>query len=237
MKFVKTTSEKDFVFIARGFMIDAFAASACPHMTFPTGNTPKPLYDSFKPEGELAGLSWRFSQLDEYEGLAAGDPRNFGDWLKRDLLDPLYVKDQDRLLFNPYTADTGSEVTRFSAEFKKRGRLDLGFFGVGKTGHLGLNEPPGDADSTIRVVTTLPESYDDNAAYWQKDYPDLAPLPNPLRGYSLGMREILASKHVVVMLRNKPELLKRIEQTTEPDPNFPVSLLRGHKNTTILYLG
>lgn len=238
MKFVKTASEKDFVFIARGFIIDTFAASACPHMTFPTGNTPKPLYASFDPKGDLAGLSWQFSQLDEYTGLKAGDPRNFGDWLRRDLLDPLYLPEKNRLMFDPYATDFDAELLRYRTEFAKRGALDVAFLGVGATGHLGLNDPPATPLDETRIVPIEGKSYEGNLDYWTGDeYSHLPPLPLSLTGYTLGMKEILEAQHVVVMLRNKPALLERIEQTIKPDRNFPVSLLRAHKNTTILSLG
>lgn len=216
-------------------MLDAFLASARPHMTFPTGNTPKPLYDSFKDDEEFTGFEWRFSQLDEYAGLQPGDPRNFSDWLARDLLDPLHVPLENRLMFKPYATDFDAELKRFKNEFKKRGVLDVAFLGVGATGHLGLNDPPAKASDKTRLVPIEGKSYEGNQAYWAAQYPDHPPLPRT--GYTLGMREILEARHVVVMVRDKPELLARIQNTTSPDENFPVSLLRTHPNTTILSLG
>jgi 6-phosphogluconolactonase/glucosamine-6-phosphate isomerase/deaminase len=234
MKFIHAQSEAEWSDKAISLFHDSFQHHACPSITFPTGRTPEPFYTSLAKQSDHSPAEFNFIMLDEYAGLDKDDPRSFSAWLARDLLDPLRVPVERRLLFNPYAQNTESELNRFRSEMSRKPSLTLAFLGVGMNGHLAMNDPPVDAESSLRVVNMDDQTYQTNESYWEQHYPNSAPLPR--QAYTLGLQEILSAEKIVLLVREKQELVERIKQTNSPDKNFPVSFLHTHPNVITLSL-
>jgi glucosamine-6-phosphate deaminase len=99
--------------------------------------------------------------------------------------------------------------------------------GLGPNGHLGFNEPPSPAGVPTRVVHLTPASLESNAGYW-------GGLPVPHRAVTAGMKLILSSKHVLLLVSgaHKQGILRRT--LTEPiTADLPASLLRFAALTVI----
>jgi glucosamine-6-phosphate deaminase len=132
----------------------------------------------------------------------AAHPLSFRGFMERSLLrrlDPSLGFARDRLVFP--LPEVLEEVSRRILE---RGGADLCVAAVGITGHLAFNDPPEahetdkDLDwvrkSTARIVTVNRESTAQMALGWT--HGDWSIVPR--RAVTLGMKEILASRKIVV---------------------------------------
>jgi 6-phosphogluconolactonase/glucosamine-6-phosphate isomerase/deaminase len=231
MKFIYASSEIEWASIAIQFLKQSFKNNPCPCVTLPTGNTPKPFYAMLRADPFFKDHIFDFIMLDEYAGLQKDDPRNFSHWLNRDVLDPLEIPSENRLMFDPYAANFSEECNRFRREYSQKSPLNIAFLGVGMNGHLAMNDPPLDQDSTTHIVELSDETYRSNVQYWSIDYPNAPALTR--HGYTLGIKEILESDEIILLIRNKPSIVDRLKTETILN-DFPASILHVHKNVTAL---
>ena len=164
--------------------------------------------------------------LDEFGGLAPGDPGRCDTMIRRDLLDVIDLPETSFNRFDPDEEDLDHEVARYWSSVVATG-LDLTIVGLGMNGHVGLNEPGAAIDSPARLVdlqaTTLASQGrygGDHPATW---------------GLTLGLAEILSSQEVWLIVTGaaKAEITKAVLEGPIT-PEVPGSLLRTHDNLTVL---
>ena len=104
------------------------------------------------------------------------------------------------------------------------GGLDLAVLGLGKNGHLGLNEPGSAADQRTRIVQLTEETAGSIELWGGSPH-----LPGDL---AVGLAEILAAREIWLLVTgsNKAEVLTRVVNDTVTD-RVPASLLRNHSNS------
>ena len=179
--------------------------------------------------GSLDTGGLRLVQLDEYLGLAPGDPRRLGDWLERDVALPLGVP-ADRIIALPSDAANPAAACRaYDAAVASAGGLDVAVLGLGPNGHLGFNEPPSAPDAPTRVVELTSASIESNARYWGgRD-------AVPARALTAGMGLILAARRslLVVSGEGKRAILRRLVLDA-PSDHLPASHLRGIAGAVLL---
>lgn len=192
-------------------------------MCLPTGSTPQPMYRRF---GEAGGglTSATVYLLDEF-GLPAGAPGRCDAALKRDLLDLVAAPPRATHSWNPQAADLASEVNRFSASVEAGG-LDLTVLGIGRNGHLGLNEPGSRPADGARRVELAPSTIAAAAASGSD--------PQPTWGLTLGMKEILSSARIWLLAtgEHKAEILAAA-LAGDVTSQLPASYLREHPDVTV----
>lgn len=188
----------------------------------PTGSTPRPVYE------KIAGVA-NFSEsevfiLDEF-GLPDGDPARCDSMLQRDLLAHLETPPAlvDRL--DPAATDLGTECERFAAAVGTGG-LGLTMLGVGTNGHIGLNEPGSMPESVTRKVMLSPTSRAGLARYGAESDTDW--------GLTLGMRELLASEEIWLLVRGSHKSGILVAAMEDPiGPDLPVTYLREAHNVVV----
>ena len=129
--------------------------SDSPEMTMclATGSTPKPVYRAIGGHADLSRA--KVFLLDEF-GLESGDPARCDVMLDDMLLSRLEGPPSVERL-DPQAVDLDAECDRYSQAIARDG-LGLVVLGLGVNGHLGLNEPGSDYDSTTRVVALADET-------------------------------------------------------------------------------
>ena len=196
-----------------------------PVIGLPTGNTPIGMYEELARRvaaGEADVSSWRPFAIDEYGGPAKlpGSNRSF------------FARYWDTIpgappvaQFDPDATDRAGEVARFAASLDAVGGLDIAVLGVGMNGHVAFNEPGSEADSGTRVVELADESREAARSAWGGEAPTW--------GMTLGMRELLAARAVVILANgaHKAAVVARALED-EPSAEFPVSLFQGHPEVT-----
>ena len=159
-----------------------------------TGSSPDGVYRILEGEGkEHPGLfqELRIIKLDEWWGLPAGSPATCEAYLRERLLDPLGIREDRYISFHSDAGDPYMECERIRKELDSQGPIDVALLGIGRNGHIGLNEPG---------ETLEPFCHPVELTHASRQHGMLAQLESrPTIGMTLGMREILSSRVVVLL--------------------------------------
>jgi glucosamine-6-phosphate deaminase len=192
-------------------------------MVLPTGATPLPVYEAVTASGvSFAGAT--VFLLDEFGGLPPGHPQRC-DTMIRPFLDRVDLPPEGLVRLDPDASDLQAECRRYQARVDE-GRLDLVLLGLGRNGHLGLNEPGSSSSSTTRVVDLAPGTVEGASRYGGEGAPTF--------GMTLGMASILAAREVWLLVTGpaKHPILDRVLTGPVTDA-LPASHLRTHPNAVI----
>lgn len=185
-----------------------------------TGSTPVPAY-ALLPAEALSHAS--VFLLDEYGGLPAGHAARCETMLKTNLLDRVPCRE----LHTPAVdaSDLDEECRRLDQLIAFEG-IDLAILGIGRNGHLGMNEPGSTADSPTRKVG-LAAATREGARRYGAD-------PPPTWGITIGLKTLLASEEIWLLVtgRRKAEILERALHG-RVGPALPASFLQQHRNTVV----
>ena len=198
-----------------------------------TGRTMEPLYAALVarlqgwsgPDRQRLRAVWCSYNLDEYLGLKAGDARSYRQFMAEQLAKPLQLPEDAVRLPDGQAADAVAEARSYAESLRALGGVGLQLLGLGANGHVGFNEPPCDRQQPCRVVALSEATRSQNAGLFAGD-----PSAVPGRAITLGLVEILAARevHLVVTGRSKAEVLKRLLELQQPDPELPASWLLLH---------
>lgn len=93
-------------------------------------------------------------KLDEWGGLPMDHPSTCETYIRKNIIDPLHLHENQYISFNSQPKDPQAECQRIATELDRLNHIDLCILGIGKNGHLGFNEPS-DHWSTTPFVTQL----------------------------------------------------------------------------------
>ena len=209
-------------------MFNRLLARPAMRMILPTGETPLGMYAELRrmeaERGLGAGEATLF-QLDEYRGLAPGDRRSFGSYLRRELSG---VRLGRMHALDGAAPDPGAECARHQA-LLDAGRVDLAVLGLGRDGHVAFDEPGSPVDSGVRRVALQATTRADAA----DAFGGIGNVPREAVTVGLGTLRSARELLLLVTGRAKGEALR----TMLDGPvgrDCPASLLRDHPRLTIL---
>ncbi len=213
---------------AAELLLNRLAGRPASRLLLPTGATPLPMYAALRAHaaaGLLAARSATAFQLDEYRGLAAGDPHSYRAYLRREL-SALGFGERHELAGD--AADVAAECARYQA-LLDAAPIDLAVLGLGRDGHVAFDEPGSLAATAVREVALHGSTRADAA----RDFGGLDRVPE--RALTVGLRTLLAARELLVLVtgRAKAPALRRMLHEP-PSPAFPASLLRSHPRLTVL---
>jgi len=156
-----------------------------------TGSTPLPLWRALAARAlDLSRV--RGFALDEYIGLPPGHPESYRAVITREVVEPLGLTPS--LVHVP--GDDGGPVEgageRYEAAIAAAGGVDLQVLGIGRTGHIGFNEPGSSLASATRVKTLTEQTRIDNARFFHS----LDEVPRHCLTQGLGT--ILRARHLLL---------------------------------------
>lgn len=191
------------------------------------GNSTKGMIARLIAASEAGTVSFgrvRFVGLDEYWRIGPDDPISTAKRMWENFFSRIGVAKEQLLLPDGNAADLAMEVCRFAGVAAAAGRIDLAILGMGPghTCHIGMNGPGSEAGAPIRAVALDEESI---TAMMNK-----LQLPReqvPTTGITVGMAEILAASHILVLALGESKAwgVKR-SLTGAISPEAPASLLR-----------
>lgn len=193
-----------------------------------TGSTPLPVYRELVRLHKEEGLSFRnviTFNLDEYFGLSDEHPESYHQFMWERLFKHVDIP-KDQVHVPSGTVDR-SDVYGFCDSYEKAieeaGGLDYQILGIGRTGHIGFNEPGSARDSKTRLVTLDPLTRLDAA----RDF--LGEANVPLFAITMGVGTILKARKLVLMAwgQSKASVVRDAVEG-KPNENLPASLLQGH---------
>jgi len=199
-----------------------------------TGSTPVRLYRQLIRMHKEEGLSFKnvFTfNLDEYYGLDCKHPESYWRFMQDQLFAHIDISNENINVPDGTVArDKVFEYCQsYEDKIKKLGGIDIQILGIGRTGHIGFNEPGSTADSRTRLVTLDALTRRDAA----RDF--LGESKVPRHAITMGVGTILDAKQVFLLAwgQSKAEVIaKAIEG--EKIESLPASFLQLHQNCTFL---
>jgi glucosamine-6-phosphate deaminase len=193
-----------------------------------TGSSPLPVWRS------LAALDLDLSRvrgfaLDEYVGLPPGHPESYRAVITREVVDPLGLTPS--LVRVP--GDDGGPVALAGESYERAiveaGGVDLQVLGIGRTGHIGFNEPGSSLASLTRIKTLTEQTRADNARFF--DSPDQVPR----HCITQGLGTILRARQLLLLAFGETKAEAVAGALEGPvSASLPGSVVQLHPNVTVI---
>ncbi|HMP00947.1 MAG TPA: glucosamine-6-phosphate deaminase [Gemmatales bacterium] len=199
-----------------------------------TGSTPIGLYRELIRLHRDEGLD--FSRvitfnLDEYYPMPPDDPHSYHAWMHAHLFRHLNIP--ARNIHIPRGDLPPEAVAEHCADLEEKirrvGGIDFQILGIGRSGHIGFNEPGSTRQSRTRLVTLDPVTRRDAAS-------GFFGLENvPQQAITLGVGTILEAKKIVIMAfgEHKADIAQRSIEC-EPSDAITASYLQQHGDATFI---
>lgn len=195
-----------------------------------TGHSPLGAYRMFaeavKRDGvDISGVT--FVKLDEWLGLKAEDEATCEFFIRKEIVEPLGVREEKYLHFSPEAEDAEAECARVEKAYGELPGVDLVILGIGMNGHLGLNEPGEVLQGSAHVVDLDAKT---------KGHEMLSHTRQPVsRGITLGMENLFRGEKILLLADGKEKekglsCYLQDEITTQ----VPVSFLKLHPDCTCI---
>ena len=193
-----------------------------------TGSTPLSLYAELVRMHREEGLSFAeviSFNLDEYYPMPPADPRSYRDFMRAHLFDHIDIKPA-----NTHVPDGTlplAEVDAYCRAYEEKiaaaGGIDLQILGIGRTGHIGFNEPGSVRRSRTRLVTLDALTRRDAAEDFGGEE------STPRRAITMGVKTILEARRIVLMAwgQHKAEIV-RAACEGPVTPQVTASFLQEH---------
>src|SRR6185436_18101856 len=164
----------------------------------PTGSTPIGVYRELirlhREEGLDLSQVITFN-LDEYYPMSPNSIHSYNRWMRANFFDHVNIPEEN---INIPRGDIAAEdVDAFCEEYEhaieRAGGIQLQLLGIGRTGHIGFNEPGSYRTSQTRLVTLDPQTRSDAASgfFGEENV--------PLQAITMGVDTILQSKKIILI--------------------------------------
>jgi glucosamine-6-phosphate deaminase len=197
-----------------------------------TGSTPVPLYRELIRLHREEGVSFAdvvTFNLDEYYPIRREATQSYSRFMREQLFDHIDVP-EDSIHIPDGSLDRDgvfAACQAYEEAIAEAGGLDLQILGIGRTGHIGFNEPGSTIESRTRLVTLDQITRVDAAI----DFNGEANVPR--RAITMGIGTILAAREVILMAwgEAKAAVVARAVEG-EITPSLPASFLQKHAAAT-----
>lgn len=192
-----------------------------------TGSTPLTTWSALARRGvDLSRV--RGFALDEYVGLPAGHPESYRSVITREVVEPLGLN--PALVRVP--ADEGSiehAGENYERAIVDAGGVDVQVLGIGRTGHIGFNEPGSSFASLTRVKTLTEQTRLDNARFF--DSIDEVPT----HCVTQGLGTIMRARHLVLLAFGEAKAEVLAGAVEGPlTASLPGSLVQLHPRVSVI---
>ncbi len=198
-----------------------------------TGGTPIGVYRELIRLHRDEGLSFaavRTFNLDEYLPMAPDAPQSYRRFMQEQLFDHLDIPFEQTHVPNGRARPVEqieADCHAYEAAIEAAGGLDLQLLGIGRTGHIGFNEPGSGAQTRTRLVALDSVTRSDAAG-------EFFGLENvPARAITMGVGTILGARSLILMASGarKAEI---VAETLEGKitSKVPASFVREHADAT-----
>lgn len=197
-----------------------------------TGSTPLGVYDRLTQKHGSDGLD--FSRvtcfnLDEYYPMDANSPHSYHHFMQENLFRRIncprwFVPDG-----SPRGEEEIAQACRdYEARIAASGGIDLQLLGIGRSGHIGFNEPDSPLGSRTRLVTLHAMTRQDAA----DSFGGLGNVPH--QAVTMGIETILDAREIVMMASGAAKAdIVRAAWTEDVTARAPASWVRLHPNARL----
>ncbi|MFA6241541.1 MAG: glucosamine-6-phosphate deaminase [Candidatus Hydrogenedentales bacterium] len=143
--------------------------------------------------------------LDEYIGLTERDEQSYRHYMNRHLFKHVNIDPRNTYLPNGMSDDIDAECAHYEDLIRECGGIGLQLLGIGRSGHIGFNEPLSAMYSRTRAKALTPQTIEQNSPMF-KD-----PDRMPKRAITMGVGTILECKRCLLLVtgREKAEVIAK----------------------------
>ncbi|MCX6918934.1 MAG: glucosamine-6-phosphate deaminase [Verrucomicrobia bacterium] len=226
----KATAAKAVAATIRALITAKAKAGQAAVLGLATGSTPLPLYVELVRLHREEGLSFSnvvSFNLDEYEGLSGDHPQSYRYFMEQNLFRFIDIRRENTHVPAGISADATRTCADYEAAIRTAGGIDLQVLGVGRTGHIGFNEPPSALDSRTRCVHLDEVTRRDNSVF----FGELSLVPQG--ALTMGVGTIMDCRQVELLAfgSGKAEIIRKTLRTS-PSADCPASWLQSHAHCT-----
>ncbi|MFC1782785.1 glucosamine-6-phosphate deaminase [Planctomycetota bacterium] len=198
-----------------------------------TGRTPVDVYRQLIRMHRQEGLD--FSQvvtfnLDEYWPIKPDSLQSYHAWMHENFFKSVNIPQENIYILRGDVAE--SKVADFCREYEQAieaaGGIDLQILGIGRSGHIGFNEPGSGRNSRTRLIHLDRVTRKDAAGdfFGEENVPQMA--------LTMGVDTILRAREICLMAfgEHKADIIRRIVEGEISD-HIASSFLQEHPNTTL----
>ncbi len=195
-----------------------------------TGSTPVSVYKELVRMHREEGLSFKdviTFNLDEYFPMKPDSLQSYVRFMNEHLFDHIDIAEGNANV--PDGTIAVEQVADYCLQYEKKiqnaGGIDLQLLGIGRTGHIGFNEPGSDNLSFTRLITLDRVTRIDAAS-------DFFGSENvPRRAITMGVGTILNAKKILILAmgENKAAIVAKTVEG-EMTPTIPATFLQRHSN-------
>jgi len=199
-----------------------------------TGSSPIKVYEALVRMHREEGLSFKnviTFNLDEYYPLAKSVPQSYWRFMHDYLFDHIDIPKEN--IHIPDGAVPMDEMADYCASYEKQidmaGGIDIQLLGIGRTGHIGFNEPGAWEHSMTRMVRldhlTRRDAIKD---FMQED-------AVPYRAITMGVGSIFKARTVYLMAWGEHKATVLRDAVEGPvSTSLPASFLQNHPNVRVM---
>ena len=209
------------------------AAGATAVLGLPTGSTPIGVYQELVRMHREEGLSFAnvvTFNLDEYVPMAPDALQSYHRFMRENLFDHVDLPDDQ--IHIPRGDLPADEIAAHTAEYERAiaeaGGMDLLLLGIGRSGHVGFNEPGATpADRTRLVVLDEITRKDAASDFFEERYV-------PRQAITMGVGTILDARELILIAtgEHKAPIVRRAVEG-DPTPRVPATYLQLHPNAAV----
>ena len=198
-----------------------------------TGSSPTEVYDELIRLHNEEGLSFKnviTYNLDEYYPMQPNELQSYVRFMKENLFDHIDIDPKN--VHVPDGTLSAEEVPHYCAAYEKAiedaGGIDIQLLGIGRTGHIGFNEPGSGMDSRTRMIWLDQLTRQDAAS-------DFFGLDNvPHKAITMGVGTIMNARKLFMIAfgEGKAPILREAIEGKIND-HVPASFLQKHPNVRV----
>ena len=199
-----------------------------------TGSSPIKVYEELVRMHREEGLSFSnviTFNLDEYYPMNKTNIQSYYHFMHENLFNHVDVLKENINI--PSGTISEEELYQYCTDYEMKimqyGGLDFQLLGIGRTGHIGFNEPGSHYNSVTRSITL------DHLTRYDAANAFIGIDNVPRKAITMGVGTIMKAKRVVLMAwgENKADIIKCIIEG-DVSSDYPASYLQRHKNTTVI---
>ncbi|MFM7195028.1 MAG: glucosamine-6-phosphate deaminase [Bacteroidota bacterium] len=199
-----------------------------------TGSTPTRVYAELiklHKEGKLSFNNVHTFNLDEYWPMTPDSLQSYVRFMKENLFNHIDIPKSNIHIPDGTIAREQAEAfcKEYEATIEQLGGIDLQILGIGRTGHIGFNEPGSSERSKTRMISLDQVTRIDAAA----DFFGEAHVPR--KAITMGVGTIMKARRVILMAwgEGKAEVIRKTVEGPVTD-QIPATFLQHHTDARVV---
>jgi len=195
-----------------------------------TGSTPIKVYRNLIQAYKSGSVSFQnvyTFNLDEYYPMDSNSIHSYVKFMHHNLFDEIDIPKAQ--IHIPDGSLPSEKIELYCAEYEEKiatlGGIDLQLLGIGRTGHIGFNEPDSSFNSKTRLVWLDPLTRKDASSGF------FGENNVPIQAITMGMKTIMQSKEILLMAwgESKVSIIQKVIEGGVTN-QIPATLLQKHDN-------